>query len=129
MTGSAGIVGQYAIQLGRHEGLTVIGDAKPEDVALIESFGAHHVVPRGEAMAAAVRDLYPSGVDAVIDAALLGPPSSARSATAASSSPSARSRVRTRPSGTSPSTSSSSASTCTRATGSPSSPTWSPRAC
>ncbi|HVT66353.1 MAG TPA: NADP-dependent oxidoreductase, partial [Trebonia sp.] len=73
VTGSAGIVGQYAIQLGRHEGLTVIGDAKPEDVPLIESFGAHHVVPRGDVMAAAVRDLYPDGVDAVIDAALLGP--------------------------------------------------------
>jgi NADPH:quinone reductase len=73
VTGSAGIVGQYAIQLGRHEGLTVIGDANPEDTALIESFGAHHVVPRGPGMAAAVRGLYPSGVDAVIDAALLGP--------------------------------------------------------
>jgi NADPH:quinone reductase-like Zn-dependent oxidoreductase len=73
VTGSAGIVGQYAIQLGRHEGLTVIGDAKPEDVALIESFGAHHVVERGPGSATAVRELYPSGVDAVIDAALLGP--------------------------------------------------------
>jgi NADPH:quinone reductase-like Zn-dependent oxidoreductase len=73
VTGSAGIVGQYAIQLGRHEGLTVIGDAKPEDVALVESFGAHHVVQRGDKMAAEVRDLYPDGVDAVIDAALLGP--------------------------------------------------------
>lgn len=73
VTGSAGIVGQYAIQLGRRVGLTVIGDAKPEDTALIESFGAHHVVERGDAMAAAVRELYPDGVDAVIDAALLGP--------------------------------------------------------
>ena len=73
VTGSAGIVGQYAIQLGRHEGLTMIGDAKPEDEALCQSFGAHHVVSRGEAMAAAVRALYPDGVDAVIDAALLGP--------------------------------------------------------
>jgi NADPH:quinone reductase len=73
VTGSAGIVGQYAIQLGRHEGLTVIGDAKPEDTALVESFGAHHVVERGPGMAAAVRALYPDGVDAVIDAALLGP--------------------------------------------------------
>jgi len=73
VTGSAGIVGQYAIQLGRHEGLTVIGDAKPEDTALVESFGAHHVVPRGDGMAAAVRALYPGGVDAVLDAALLGP--------------------------------------------------------
>jgi NADPH2:quinone reductase len=73
VTGSAGIVGQYAIQLGRHAGLTVIGDAKPEDSALVESFGAHHVVARGDAMAAAVRALYPGGVDAVIDGALLGP--------------------------------------------------------
>ena len=73
VTGSAGIVGQYAIQLGRHEGLTVIGDAKPEDEALCQSFGAHNVVSRGDAMAAAVRALYPGGVDAVIDAALLGP--------------------------------------------------------
>jgi NADPH:quinone reductase len=73
VTGSAGIVGQYAIQLGRHEGLTVIGDAKPEDTALVESFGAHHVVERGPGMAAAVRALYPGGVDAVLDAALLGP--------------------------------------------------------
>lgn len=73
VTGSAGIVGQYAIQLGTHLGLEVTGDAKPDDVALVESFGARHVVERGPGMAAAVRALYPSGVDAVIDAALLGP--------------------------------------------------------
>jgi len=72
-TGSAGIVGQYAIQLGRHEGLTVIGDAAPAEIELIESFGAHRVVPRGEGTATAIRELYPDGVDAVIDAALLGP--------------------------------------------------------
>jgi NADPH:quinone reductase len=75
VTGSAGAVGQYAIQLGSYEGLEVIGDAAPgPDEALVRSFGARHVVPRGgEAMAAAVRALYPSGVDAVLDAALLGP--------------------------------------------------------
>ena len=74
VTGSAGIVGQYAIQLGLHAGLTVIGDAEPEpDEELCQSFGARRVVPRGEAMAAAVRELYPDGVDAVLDAALLGP--------------------------------------------------------
>ena len=73
VTGSAGIVGQYAIQLGTHRGLTMIGDAAPADESLIASFGAAHVVPRGEPMAAAVRSLYPDGVDAVIDAALLGP--------------------------------------------------------
>ena len=45
-------------------------------------------------MAAAVRALYPDGVDAVIDAALLGPGDpAARSATAASCSRSARIRA------------------------------------
>ena len=74
VTGSAGAVGQYAIQLGTYEGLTVIGDAAPgPDEELVRSFGARHVVPRGPGMAAAVRALYPSGVDAVLDAALLGP--------------------------------------------------------
>ena len=73
VTGSAGIVGQFAIQLGTHLGLEVTGDAAPADVPLVESFGPRHVVPRGAPMAAAVRDLYPDGVDAVIDAALLGP--------------------------------------------------------
>ena len=73
VTGSAGIVGQYAIQLARHAALTVIGDAAPADVALVSSFGAHQVVERGDGMAAAVRARYPDGVDAVIDAALLGP--------------------------------------------------------
>jgi len=73
VTGSAGAIGQYAIQLGTHEGLVVTGDAKPEDAELIRSFGARHVVERGAGMAAGVRALYPSGVDAVIDAALLGP--------------------------------------------------------
>ena len=72
VTGAAGIVGQYAIQLGRHEGLTVIADAKADDTALVESFGAQQVVERGPAMAAAVRGRYPDGVDAVLDAALLG---------------------------------------------------------
>ena len=73
VTGSAGAVGQYAIQLGTHEGLEVTGDALPADEELIRSFGARHVVERGPGMAAAVRSLYPSGVNAVIDAALLGP--------------------------------------------------------
>ena len=73
VTGSAGAVGQYAIQLGTRDGLEVTGDAAPKDEELIRSFGAHHVVERGSGMAAAVRALYPDGVDAVLDAALLGP--------------------------------------------------------
>jgi NADPH:quinone reductase-like Zn-dependent oxidoreductase len=73
VTGSAGIVGQFAIQLGRHEGLTMIGDAAAAEIELIESFGAERVVPRGEGTEPELREIYPDGVDAVLDAALLGP--------------------------------------------------------
>jgi NADPH:quinone reductase-like Zn-dependent oxidoreductase len=75
VTGAAGAVGGYAIQLGTHDGLTVVADAAPADEELIRGLGAAHVVPRGEAFAAAVREVYRDGVDALIDAALVGPPS------------------------------------------------------
>jgi NADPH:quinone reductase-like Zn-dependent oxidoreductase len=74
VTGAAGAVGGYAIQLGTHDGLTVVADAAPADEELIRGLGAAHVVPRGDGFAAAVRDLYRDGVDALIDAALVGPP-------------------------------------------------------
>jgi NADPH:quinone reductase len=73
VTGSAGAVGGYAIQLGTHEGLRVVADAAPADEELIRGFGAQHVVPRGQSFATAVREIYPDGVDALLDAALLGP--------------------------------------------------------
>ena len=75
VTGSAGAVGGYAVELGKREGLTIIADAAPADEALVRGLGADVVVPRGDlAMATAIREAYPDGVDAVIDAALLGPP-------------------------------------------------------
>lgn len=73
VTGAAGAVGGYAIQLGTHEGLEVVADAAPADEELIRSLGAQHVVARGRGFAAAVREVYPDGVDALLDAALLGP--------------------------------------------------------
>lgn len=74
VTGSAGAVGGYAIQLGKHDGLTVVADAAPADESLIRSLGADHVVPRGDGFAAAVRSIFPDGADALLDAALVGPP-------------------------------------------------------
>jgi NADPH:quinone reductase-like Zn-dependent oxidoreductase len=74
VTGAAGAVGGYAIQLGVHDGLQVVADAAPADEELIRRLGATHVVPRGDGFAAAVRSAYPSGVDGLIDAALIGPP-------------------------------------------------------
>lgn len=73
VTGAAGAVGGYAIQLGVHEGLEVVADAAPADEEPIRSLGAQHVVPRGWSFAAGVREIYPDGVDALLDAALLGP--------------------------------------------------------
>ena len=73
VTGAAGAVGGYAIELGKLDGLTVVADAAPADEALVRGFGADIVVARGEGCAQAIRDALPGGVDAVIDAALLGP--------------------------------------------------------
>ena len=74
ITGAAGAVGGYAIQLAKLEGLTVIADAAPADESLIRGLGADVVVPRGgDVCAPAIREAFADGVDAVIDAALLGP--------------------------------------------------------
>ncbi len=74
ITGAAGAVGGYAIQLGRAEGLRVIADAGPADEPLVRDLGADVTVPRGPAVAAAIREVVPAGVDALLDAAVMGPP-------------------------------------------------------
>jgi NADPH:quinone reductase-like Zn-dependent oxidoreductase len=73
VTGSAGAVGSYAIELAKLEGLRVVADAAPADEALVRGFGADLVVGRGSGCAEAIRAALPGGVDAVLDAALLGP--------------------------------------------------------
>ena len=69
--GSAGAVGQYAIQLAVAAGLRVVADAKPEDEDLVRGFGAHDVVPRSEDVAASFRTVVPGGVDGLVDAAVV----------------------------------------------------------
>jgi NADPH2:quinone reductase len=71
ITGAAGLLGSYVIALAKELGVRVIADAKPEDEALVRSFGADLVVPRGERFVAAVRDAVPDGVDGLYDTALL----------------------------------------------------------
>jgi NADPH:quinone reductase-like Zn-dependent oxidoreductase len=71
VTGAAGLLGSYVIALAKELGVRVIADAKPEDEALVRSFGADLVVPRGERFVAAVRDAVPDGVDGLYDTALL----------------------------------------------------------
>ncbi len=74
VTGAAGAVGGYAIELGAADGLRVIAIAGEKDEALVKEMGADVFVPRGadavQRMRAATRD----GVDAVIDAAVIGQP-------------------------------------------------------
>jgi NADPH:quinone reductase-like Zn-dependent oxidoreductase len=72
VTGAAGAVGGYAVELGAHEGLRVIAIASASDEALLKKLGAETVVPRGDDVAKRIRELVPEGVDGVIDAALLG---------------------------------------------------------
>ncbi len=69
--GSAGTVGQYAIQLGVASGLRVVADAKPEDEDLVRGFGAHDTVPRSRDIAASFRTAIPGGTDGLIDAAVV----------------------------------------------------------
>jgi NADPH:quinone reductase-like Zn-dependent oxidoreductase len=73
VTGAAGAVGGYAIELGVEAGLRVIAVASPNDEALLKGLGAEAVVPRGPDAVQAIRKLVPEGVDGLIDAAVIGP--------------------------------------------------------
>lgn len=71
VTGAAGTLGSYVVALAKREGLEVVADAAEQDRGWLEHLRADHVLPRGEAFVAAVRDAFPEGVDAVVDAAVL----------------------------------------------------------
>lgn len=74
VTGAAGAVGGYAVQLGALAGLRVIALASPSDEPLLKTLGADVVVPRGEDPAGRIRAMVPEGVDGVVDAAVIGAP-------------------------------------------------------
>ncbi len=73
ITGAAGAVGGFAVQLAAGRGLRVIAVTGERDAVAVRALGAERVVPRGAAdLAAEVRALVPGGVDGALDAALLG---------------------------------------------------------
>jgi len=74
VTGAAGAVGGYAVQLGVADGLHVIAVAAPKDEALLKKLGAETVVPRGDDAAQRIRSIVPGGVDGLVDAAVIGAP-------------------------------------------------------
>ena len=51
VTGAAGAVGGYAVQMAKAEGLRVVADASPEDEQLVKELGADLVVGRGNQFA------------------------------------------------------------------------------
>ncbi|MFE9364768.1 NADP-dependent oxidoreductase [Streptomyces sp. NPDC006978] len=63
VTGAAGAVGGYAVQLAHRAGISVAGVAGAADEELVRSFGADRFVERGDAA---------GPFDAVLDAAVLG---------------------------------------------------------
>jgi NADPH2:quinone reductase len=71
VTGAAGAVGGYAVQLGRTAGLRVVADAVPADEQLVKDLGADVVVRRGPDFAQRVREAVPQGADGLVDAALM----------------------------------------------------------
>ncbi|OBB95288.1 NADP-dependent oxidoreductase [Mycobacterium sp. 852002-40037_SCH5390672] len=70
VTGAAGALGGYAVQLAKHQGLQVIADAAETDEQLVKGLGADIVVRRGDKLADHIRAALPEGVDGVVDAAL-----------------------------------------------------------
>jgi NADPH:quinone reductase-like Zn-dependent oxidoreductase len=71
VTGGAGLLASYVIAIAKHRGLRVLADARDDDRELVRGFGADHVLPRGDGLVAAAREISAGGVAAVYDTALL----------------------------------------------------------
>lgn len=74
VTGAAGTVGGYAVQLAKAGGLHVIADASPADRHLVQALGADIIVARGPAMPGQVRDALPAGADGLVSTVPLTAP-------------------------------------------------------
>ncbi|MFE6055988.1 NADP-dependent oxidoreductase [Kitasatospora sp. NPDC056446] len=73
VTGAAGAVGGFTVELAALRGLRVVALAGAGDEEAVRALGAEWFVPRtAPDVAAAVRELVPGGVDGAVDAALLG---------------------------------------------------------
>lgn len=72
VSGAAGALGGYVVELAKSDGLTVVADASEADEALVKKLGADIVLPRGEDFPTSVRQAFPEGVDGAVDGALQG---------------------------------------------------------
>ena len=67
IVGASGGVGSLAVQLAARAGATVVAPALAEDEAYLRELGVSEVLPRDDDLAAAVRERYRDGFDAVLD--------------------------------------------------------------
>ena len=74
VTGAAGMVGGFAVQLARAEGARVIAAVRGSDAEEARRLGSDVVVSTGPDMADLVRALHPSGADACLDTLGLSAP-------------------------------------------------------
>ena len=72
VTGAAGGVGGFALQLAAVRGLKIVATASARDEPLAYDLGADAFIPRTETLGTAVRRVVPGGVDGALDAASVG---------------------------------------------------------
>jgi len=71
VTGAAGAVGAFVVQLAAVDGIRVVADAAPADEEYLRQVGAEWVVARGDDVVDRFREAVPGGTDALVDAAIL----------------------------------------------------------
>jgi NADPH:quinone reductase len=67
VAGATGGVGSLAVQLAAKAGATIVAPALAEDEEFLRGLGVSEIVPRDGDVAAAVRERFPDGVDALLD--------------------------------------------------------------
>lgn len=72
VTGAAGALGGFVVELAVARGLRVVAAASDDDEELVRGLGADVFVPRSAPLAEAVREAVPGGVAGAVDAAVLG---------------------------------------------------------
>ena len=68
VVGATGGVGSIVVQLAKAAGATVLAPAFSEDEEFLRGLGVDEVLPRDGDLVATVRERYPDGVDALVDA-------------------------------------------------------------
>jgi NADPH:quinone reductase-like Zn-dependent oxidoreductase len=72
VSGAAGAVGGYVVQLAKADGLLVVADASERDRDVVRHLGADLIVERSPDFGRRVREQLPAGAAGLVDAAAIG---------------------------------------------------------